>query len=180
VADLTPAASLRPHRRRTAAGLFSPEVQRVHRAFRVPLLTYLRAARPLPLLTIPVIYSTAVPLVLLDLWITAYQWICFPVYGIARVCRADYVAFDRPRLAYLNAIEKFHCAFCSYGNGVLAYALEIAGRTEQFWCPIKHGAEVHASHHRQAQFVEYGDAAGYRRALPDLRRSLVQDVPPPR
>jgi magnesium-transporting ATPase (P-type) len=25
--------------------------------------------------------------VLLDVWITAYQWICFPVYGIARVPR---------------------------------------------------------------------------------------------
>jgi hypothetical protein len=31
--------------------------------------------------------------------------------------RSGYLAFDREDLPYLNAIEKFDCFYCSYGNG---------------------------------------------------------------
>jgi len=53
----------------------------------------------------------------IGLFITVYQSVCFPIYGVARVKRSDYLAFDRGQLAYLNAIEKFNCVYCSYGNG---------------------------------------------------------------
>jgi hypothetical protein len=89
-------------------------------------------------LTAPVIYAVIVPLVLLDLFVTIYQRVCFPVYGIPKVNRGDYLIFDRHHLAYLNALEKLNCAYCSYANGLIAYVREIAGRTEQYWCPIKH------------------------------------------
>ena len=46
------------------------------------------------LLTAPVIYSLFLPFVLLDLWVSVYQWICFPIYGIPRVRRGDYIAID--------------------------------------------------------------------------------------
>ena len=123
---------------------------------------FLWDASPLNVITAPLVYSLAVPLVLADIWITLYQWICFPVYGIARVRRTNYFVLDRHRLTYLNAIEKVNCTYCSYANGLLAYIREIAARTEEYWCPIKHSRRVRAPHRRYRRFAEYGDAAGYR------------------
>lgn len=54
-----------------------------------------------------------VPLVLLDLWVTLYQRICFPVYGIAQVRRSRHLVFDRRKLAYLNALEAFNCLYAA-------------------------------------------------------------------
>jgi hypothetical protein len=123
-------------------------------------------------ITAPVTYSVVIPLVLLDLFATVYQAICFPVYGIAKVDRRKYLAFDRRRLAYLNALEKLNCEYCSYANGLIAYVREIAGRTEQYWCPIKHAIRVRATHEHYRRFLDYGDAKAYRDELEDLRREL--------
>jgi hypothetical protein len=113
-------------------------------------------------LTAPVAYSLAVPLMLADLWITLYQWICFPVYGIPLVRRRGYFVLDRYKLGYLNAIEKVNCTYCSYANGLIAYIREIAARTERYWCPIKHARRVRSPHAWYPLFADYGDAAGYR------------------
>lgn len=112
--------------------------------------------------TAPVIYSLIFPLLLLDLFVTIYQAICFPVYGIAKVRRHDYLIFDRYHLGYLNALEKLNCAYCSYANGLIAYVREIAGRTEQYWCPIKHARRVVGAHQYYAQFHDFGDATAFR------------------
>lgn len=137
---------------------------------RIP--AYLRDANVLSLATTPVIYSLLGPLALLDLWVTAYQWICFPIYGIARVPRRRYFAIDRRKLEYLNAIEKVNCTFCSYANGLFAYVREVAARTELYWCPIKHARRIPSPHARYQQFFEYGDAEAYRSGLAGLRRQL--------
>lgn len=92
----------------------------------------------LSVLTAPIIYSMIVPVVLLDLWVTVYQACCFRSYGVARVRRSTYIEIDRQHLAYRNWIEKLNCMYCGYVNGVFAYARDIAGRTEQYWCPIRH------------------------------------------
>jgi len=42
-------------------------------------------------LTAPIIYAVIVPLVLLDLFVTVYQSVCFPVYGIPKVRRREYL-----------------------------------------------------------------------------------------
>ncbi len=112
------------------------------------------------------------PLLLLDLFLWIYQLVAFGVYGIEKVHRADFVVIDRHHLAYLNWIEKFNCIYCGYANGLFAYAKVIAGRTEQFWCPIKHAQRVHAPHTRYARFTEYGDAESYRSELARLRAEL--------
>jgi hypothetical protein len=124
------------------------------------------------LATAPLIYSLLVPLAALDLWVSVYQWTCFPIYGIRCVGRSSYFVLDRHKLAYLNGIEKLNCTFCSYANGVLAYAREVASRTEQYWCPIKHARQVVSAHRRYRNFFGYGDARSYRRDLPRMRRSL--------
>jgi hypothetical protein len=79
---------------------------------------------------------------------------------------------DRHRLAYLNAIEKANCMYCSYANGLLAYVREVTARTEQYWCPIRHARPIRAPHRHYQQFFDYGDAAGYRYRLPRMRAAL--------
>ncbi len=109
---------------------------------------------------------------MLDFWVTLYQSVCFPIYGIARMPRRRYFAIDRHKLAYLNGIEKLNCTFCSYANGLIAYVREVAARTEQYWCPIKHARTIPVPHSRYHLFFDYGDAERYRRALVPLRDAL--------
>lgn len=142
---------------------FEQEILRAHKALRVNLVRYVSNADVLHMLTAPVIYSLIVPLVLLDAFVTAYQAICFPVNGIDKVKRGDYLIFDRSHLAYLNLLEKVNCAYCSYANGLLGYAREIAGRTEQYWCPIKHARRIIAAHEGYDRFAEFGDAHAFRK-----------------
>ncbi|MCA6216362.1 hypothetical protein KGA65_07405 [Ideonella sp. B7] len=152
---------------------FEQSVLARQKALRRRLGRYVADAPPLFVLTTPVIYAGIVPFLLLDLFVTLYQWICFPVYGIAKVRRAEHLVFDRGSLAYLNLIEKLNCAYCSYGNGVLAYAREIAARTEQYWCPIKHARRVLGSHPHYRHFTDYGDAQAWLQELERLRRELA-------
>lgn len=142
---------------------FEQEVLRAHKAMRVNLTRYVLNAGVMHVVTAPVIYSLIVPLVLLDIFVSLYQAVCFPVYGIEKVKRGDYLIFDRYHLAYLNLLEKINCAYCSYGNGLLGYTREIAGRTEQYFCPIKHAKRVVAAHEGYDRFAEFGDAAAFRK-----------------
>jgi hypothetical protein len=151
---------------------FDKELRQAHRQFKQSVPAYIYEGSILSLLTAPVIYSLLVPLAVLDAWVTLYQLVCFPIYGIARVRRRAYFIIDRHKLAYLNGIEKVNCTFCSYANGVIAYVGEVAACTEQYWCPIKHAQAIPTPHVRYHRFFDYGNAEGYRRDLPALRRTL--------
>ena len=141
---------------------FSLETLNEHRLFKTSLWRHIRSARLLVLLSVPLIYACVVPFLLLDLSVAIYQSVCFPIYRIPKVRRRDYLIFDRGRLAYLNAIEKVGCIYCSYANGLLPYIAEIAARTEQYFCPIKHAHPVMQPHSRYSHFLPYGDARVYR------------------
>ena len=151
---------------------FDHEVLARHRAAKVRLREFLGAARPMVILTAPVIYSLILPFVLLDLFVSLYQAICFPVYGIAKVRRADHIAFDRQHLAYLNGLQKLNCVYCGYCNGLISFVREVAGRTEQYWCPIKHARRMAGRHEQYGDFVAYGDAEGFREESEGLRERL--------
>jgi hypothetical protein len=157
---------------------FDREVHALHAQFRQGLPAYLRGANPLSLLTAPVIYSLLVPFALIDAWVTVYQRICFPIYGIPLVRRRPYFALDRRKLRYLNAIEKANCTFCTYANGVLSRVREVAARTEQYWCPIKHARPIPSPHERYHQFFDYGDAASYHQQLAWQRQRLRPTAAP--
>lgn len=141
---------------------FEREIRDRHRALRQTLASYLAEARPMVVLTAPVIYSVIIPLVLLDLFVTIYQAVCFPVYSIEKVRRAAYISLDRRHLAYLNGLEKLNCMYCGYGNGVIAFAREVAARTEAHWCPIKHAERIEGAHGHYPEFLDFGDADGYQ------------------
>ena len=157
--------------------VFEEEITRRHKELRINLVRYMLAARPLTIITSPIIYSMIIPLVLLDLFVSVYQLICFPVYGISKVERSDHLIFDRYHLGYLNIIEKLNCAYCSYANGLISYSREIAARTEQYWCPIKHAKRVIGAHSKYNNFLDYGDADSYSTELVKMRQDLKNKNP---
>jgi hypothetical protein len=153
---------------------FEREIATAHRRLKQGLIAYFIEASILNILTAPLIYSAIVPMLFLDAFLSLYQAVCFPAYGIAKVNRADCFLFDRVHLAYLNIIEKGNCAFCSYANGLAAYFREIAGRTEQYWCPIKHARRVLQAHPYYQNYTDFGDAEAYAKELGCLRRDLLK------
>jgi hypothetical protein len=148
------------------------DLRRAQKRLRQSIPSYLLESRPLNLLAAPVIYSLILPIALLDAWISLYQFLCFPLFGIHKVTRGEYIVIDRHKLGYLNGIEKLNCVYCGYANGVFAYAREITGRTETYWCPIKHDRRRRDAHRRYRRFAEYGDGPANKRRLPAFRRSL--------
>lgn len=155
---------------------FDRDTKREHRGLRLGLARFFRDARLSVALTAPIIYSLIVPFVLLDLFVTVFQAVCFPIYGIAKVKRADHIVIDRQLLAYLNPMEKLNCVYCSYGNGLISYVREIAALTEKYWCPIKHSRISADPHELHADFLDYGDAQGWRDHQD--RQSKQQRSPP--
>ena len=152
--------------------LFSKDVLRVQRMFRRGLVRYILGSDLLFILSSPIVYSLIVPAVILDLFCGLYQFVCFPIYRIQKVDRSLYIRIDRHKLGYLNGVEKLNCTFCAYFNGTLAYSREIASRTEQYWCPIRHAVAVKGGHGRYAKFFDYGDAESYSKRLKQLRNEL--------
>ena len=155
--------------------VFERGMRSLHRQQRKGLLRYLRETPIAFILSAPLIYGMFIPLVLLDLSLTIFQHVCFRIYGIPRVRRGDYLIIDRYHLGYLNAIERVNCVYCGYSNQLIEYAREVGGRTEQFWCPIKHARRTLDPHRRTGRFVDYGDAAGYGARLEPLRKDWGSD-----
>ncbi len=150
--------------------IFQEKILELQKTFSRGLLRYLAGARPLNVLTAPVIYAMVVPALLIDLCLFLYQLICFSAYGIPKVRRRDHITLDRHYLKYLNFFEKVNCDYCSYFNGLASYMGEVAARTEQYWCPIKHASGKARPHSRYHLFLDYGDAEGYRTRLDALRK----------
>ena len=154
---------------------FEQSIKETHRRLKRNFFRWLITDRPQNLITGPIIYAMIIPLIITGLFITFYQATCFPIYGIKKVRRADYVIFDRQHLSYLNFIEKFHCTYCAYGTGMIAYISEIVARTEQYFCPIKHARKVLGTHARYIHFLEFGEAEDYEAKLEQYRRALGKD-----
>lgn len=151
---------------------FEHSIKQTHRRLKKALLRWLVTDRPQNLITGPIIYGMIFPLLLLDLCVSFYQATCFPIYKIAKVPRGDYIVLDRQHLEYLNFVEKFHCTYCAYGTGLIAYMCEIVARTEQYFCPIKHARKMLGTHTRYVQFLDYGDASDYETRLEEFRVAL--------
>lgn len=114
------------------------------------------------IISAPFIYGMIIPFVVMDIGLFIYQNLCFRLYNIPLVKRSEYIVFDRQHLKYLNFLDKFNCLYCSYGNWVLSYGVEIAGRTEKYWCPIKHAKKTKTLHDWQKHFADYGDAEWFK------------------
>jgi len=151
---------------------FERSVKAAHRKLKKNFFRWLVTDRPQNLITGPLIYGMAIPLLMLDVCVSFYQWACFPIYGIVKVKRSDYLVFDRRHLSSLNFIEKVHCTYCEYGNGLIGYVREILARTEAYFCPIKHAHKILGTHAHYNRFLDYGDAADYEAKLEAFRVAL--------
>ncbi len=151
---------------------FEHGITQRHRQLRLGVGALMGRSTLTTVVTAPLIYSLIIPVLLIDAWASLYQAICFRAYRIPRVRRSRYLVVDRGRLGYLNAVEALNCLYCEYANGVVAYVREISSRTEQYWCPIKHAFAITDPHLRYYQFLEYGDAEGYRARLEEFRKRL--------
>jgi hypothetical protein len=157
------------YRVRKGKVIFESEVAELHKKLSGSLVRYIVRAPFLTVLSAPVIYAMFFPAALLDLCLWMYQTICFRVYRIPPVKRRDHIVLDRHYLKYLNFIERVNCDYCSYFNGLASYATEIAARTEQYWCPIKHASGKAGRHSRYHLFLDFGDAEAYRARLSEIR-----------
>ncbi|MCX5871578.1 MAG: hypothetical protein NTY00_13335 [Deltaproteobacteria bacterium] len=151
---------------------FDQEIRRQHKLVATRISRYVKEAEPQNILTVPFIWACLIPALFLDAFVSLFQAVCFPIYKIPKVKRSSYIVIDRHALSYLNAIEKLNCMYCGYFNGLIAYIHEIAGRTEQYWCPIKHARRTSGFHSRYSKFLEYGDAESYRQELDKVRHAF--------
>jgi len=151
---------------------FEQEARKRHKKLIKKIPRYLLEASLCNILTAPVIWFCLLPALFMDLVVTIYQAVCFPVYRIPKVKRGDYVVLDRHSLKYLNLIEKINCVYCGYFNGLIGYVQEVAARTEQYWCPIKHARKVKTVHNRYSFFFDYGDGVAYREKIEEIRRAF--------
>jgi hypothetical protein len=154
---------------------FERGVSEAHRRAKRSIFRWIITNRPQNFITGPIIYSLIIPMAILDLFVSFYQAACFPIYGVAKVRRGDYIVFDRQYLGYLNWFESFHCTYCAYANGLVAYASEITARTEEYFCPIKHARKILGAHSRYAGFLDYGDSADYHEKLERYRKAMARE-----
>jgi len=153
---------------------FEASMKKLQRYHRVGIFNYLRNARLGHLITAPVIYCLIIPFIMLDILVTIYQAVCFRVYEIPKIQRKDYFIIDRQQLGYLNIIEKINCLYCGYCNAVIEYTREIAAKTEQYWCPIKHASRTPDPHRYVERFVDFGDADAYKNQLQELQDQISE------
>ena len=154
---------------------FEKSIREAHKKLKTSWFYWFITVSPKHLLSAPFIYGLLLPLLIFDVGVSVYQSVCFRLYGISRVKRSDHIIFDHQHLAYLNIFEKSHCLYCSYAIGVINYAREIASRTEQYWCPIKHAHKMVDVHHRYTDFLDYGNAENYQENMADIRKKLQKE-----
>ncbi len=113
----------------------------------------------------PFILSMIIPIIILDIFLEVYHNVAFRLYKLPLVKRSAHIRIDRQKLKYLSLLDKFSCTYCGYANGLLKYAVTIAGETENYWCGIKHDKKasnnifIEPTYHEN--FLEYGDKDAY-------------------
>lgn len=153
---------------------FKKDIEDAHKKMKVTLFRFFLDSEIRNIMSAPFIYSMIFPFVIIDITITIYQLICFSLYRVKKVKRSAYIIIDRHHLNHLNSIERLNCIYCGYANGVISYAMEVAARTEQYWCPIKHARKVIGRHSRYYDFLDFGEADKYQDHLQEYRRKLAE------
>ena len=139
------------------------------------LLAWFRDIPLSHLLASPLVYAMVIPAILFDIILFVYQQVIFRIFKFKFIKRSDYILFDRQYLGYLNSIEKLNCLYCSYFNGLMQYASAIAGRTELYFCPIRHAKKVAYQHDYYDEFFSYGDEDKYQEKLEEIRKQFQKE-----
>lgn len=111
-----------------------------------------------------------IPAILFDVILFISQQVVFRVFKFKLIKRSDYMVFDHHYLGYLNQVEKLSCLYYSYFNGLMQYDSAIAGRSELYFCPIKHAKKIVYQHEYYQDYLVYGDEDNYQKKLQELRK----------
>ena len=120
-------------------------------------------------LSVPFIWWMLIPAFFIDICIFIYQNTAMRLYKIPLAKRSDYIVFDRKELAYLNFMQKLNCIYCSYFNWLMQYIVEVAWRTEKYWCPIKHAKKKAWNHDWEEHFADYGDPEWFKQTFCSIK-----------
>ena len=153
--------------------IFLAEFKKRNKSLKLPFWRPLTRTNIRQLIAMPFILAMIVPVVFLDICITLYQAIAFRLYRIPRIVRSDYIIYDRRFLDYLNFQQKLQCLYCSHVNGLFAYSVEIAARTERYWCPIKAANKPKFSHGWYKDFADYGDPEEWKEKFLTEEKSFI-------
>ncbi len=156
--------------------VFSQKALMTQKEKLVHLFTYLKEAPLINILSAPVIYMMIIPALILDVMLFIYVAVVFRVYKFPKIRRSDYIVFDRQYLGYLNILEKINCVYCAYFNGLMNYTVAVAGRTELYFCPIKHAKKIAYTHQFYYDFLPYGDAETYRKRLKECQKKAQESA----
>ena len=148
--------------------IFNSESKKENIRQRKPILETIFTAQIREIISIPFIYSVFFPAIFLDFILFIYQQTAFRLYRIPLVKRSNYIIYDRSELDYLNGIQKINCIYCSYVNWLFWYAVEIWGRTERYWCPIKHARKNPWWHDWEKHFADYWDAKWFKQVFTQI------------
>lgn len=152
---------------------FSELIRQKNKAYRESSWHYVFSIGWRSLLSMPFIYGMLIPALILDLALTIYQWTAFSCYRIPKVKRSDFFIYERRFLDYLNLVQKINCLYCSYMNGLFAYAVEIGARTERYWCPIKAAHRPRFSHAWYKDFADFGDPEDWKVKSKDNEKAFL-------
>ncbi len=145
--------------------VFNSNVIKANKRQRKSVLKTIFTAEVREILSFPFIWMMLIPAIILDVCLFIYQNTAIRLYWIPLAKRSDYIIFDRQELDYLNFIQKINCIFCSYVNWLFSYAIEIAWRTEKYWCPIKNAKKSLWWHDWEKYFADYWDAEWFKETL---------------
>lgn len=152
--------------------IFLEEYRHRNKKLKSPFWRPITSTNLRQILAIPFILGMIFPAIVLDIGITIYQAIAFSLYRIPKVKRSDYIIYERRFLDYLNLQHKLQCLYCSYVNGLFAYSVEIAARTERYWCPLKAAHKPHFSHGWYKDFADYGNPEDWKEKFHDEERAF--------
>lgn len=142
--------------------VFNNKVRELNKVYKKSIIESIFTSTVRELLSAPFIYAMIIPALILDLFLFIYQNTFFRFLRIPFVKREDYFEYDRKKLDYLNGIQKFNCLYCSYVNWLFSYAVEIAWRTEMYWCPVKHAKKKNWWHDWEAYFADFWDPKWFK------------------
>jgi hypothetical protein len=147
----------------------------------MPIITHGRSSYPALvrwLVGAPLVWLMIIPVVISDLFLEIYHQIAFPIFGIKKVKRSQYIRiWDREKLPYLTWYEKIGCMYCGYVNGWLHYASVVAGRTQNYFCAIAHlESRGFIPSEFEQSFAKYGDEAALRRRYEQHHRDYGAEI----
>ena len=73
---------------------FEKRILDAQRQLKTGFIKWFFDSRPRNIITAPIVYSVIIPLAFLDLWVTLYQKLCFPLYCVPMVNRSKYIIMD--------------------------------------------------------------------------------------